>query len=370
MPGNERLLFTSHTQSLNRMPPKNHHTTIYQVATEAGVAISTVSKVLSNKPGVSVETRAKVQETIQRLGYFPSLAARSLPRGRTGIVAVVFAFPPKLLFTDPYLLQNMLGIKEALDAAECNMLLSTGREADPTSSFDRLLRSRYFDGAILLETTDIHKLDLHLKIVKHHNLPWVMMGFPGGLESSNAVYADDYSGGRAIAQHLTGLGHRSFAIVSTITRPSGVDERVRGFQEHLQSKGITVDPDLCFYGDFSEESGYKFARSLLYRPNRPSAIFAVNDRIALGIIKWAQEQGLRVPDDFSIVGFDDIESASQAHPALTTVRQPGIKIGQAAANMVLRLIDGQSGPQQEIYSTELIIRGTTRPPLLIQPQTI
>ena len=148
------------------MPPKSTHATIYQVASEAGVAISTVSKVLSNKSGVSTETRARVKQAVERLGYAPSLAARGLSRGHTGIVAAIYAFPPKLLFTDPYLLKNLLGIKETLDEAEYTLLLTTAKEDDPTSSFDRLIRSRYFDGAIIMETTEIRKFALYQKLVR------------------------------------------------------------------------------------------------------------------------------------------------------------------------------------------------------------
>jgi DNA-binding LacI/PurR family transcriptional regulator len=300
-----------------------------------------------------------VQQAVERLGYIPSLAARGLSKGRTGIVAAIFAFPPNLLFTDPYLLKNLLGVKETLDEFDYNLLLSTAKADDPTSSFDRLLRSRYFDGVIILETSEIQKHALYQKLTRQ-NKPWVIMGFPGGIDGCNAVYADDFSGGQAVAQHLLSLGHKTFGIVSAMTRPSGVDERVRGFIETLQTSGIVLDPDLIFYGDFSQEYGYQIARSLLYRPNRPSAIFAINDRLALGIMKWAQEQGLRIPDDFSIVGFDDIESASLSHPALTTIRQPGIEIGRAAARMVLRLIGGEPAPLHEVLKTDLILRGTTR----------
>jgi DNA-binding LacI/PurR family transcriptional regulator len=341
------------------MTEKHTHTTIYQVAVEAGVAISTVSKVLTNKPGISPETREKVRQAVEKLGYVPSLAARGLSEGRTGIVAVIFAFPPNLLFTDPYLLKNLLGIKETLDEFDYNLLLSTAKADDPTSSFDRLLRSRYFDGVIILETSEIHRTTLRQKLVNQHK-PWVIMGFSGEAEDCSAVYVNEYAGGQALAQHLLSLGHRTFGMVSTVTRPSGVNERVRGFTETLKSNGIEIDPDLVFYGDFSQESGYKIARSLLYRPNRPSAIFAINDRIALGIMKWAQEQGLRVPDDFSIVGFDDIEAASLAHPALTTIRQPGVELGRTAAQIVLRLINGEKGPLREMLRTDLILRGTTR----------
>jgi DNA-binding LacI/PurR family transcriptional regulator len=263
------------------------------------------------------------------------------------------------LFTDPYLLKNLLGIKETLDEAEYTLLLTTAKEDDPTSSFDRLIRSRYFDGAIIMETTEIRKFALYQKLVDQHK-PWVVMGFPGDIPGCHTVYVDDYSGGQMVARHLLSLGHRKFGIVTATTRPTGVDERARGFSDCLKAEGIEIAADQTFYGDFSEESGYRIAPQLLFRPNRPTAIFAINDRIALGIMKWAMEQRLRVPDDFSIVGYDDIEIASLSHPGLTTIRQPGVEIGHSAAKMVLGLIRGEAVPMQEILQTELVVRGTTR----------
>lgn len=332
--------------------------TIYQVAAEAGVAISTVSKVLSHKSGISAVTRKKVEEAVERLGYIPSLAARGLTGGQTGIIGLIFAFTPDRLFNDPYLLQNLLGIEQALNELDYNLLISTGQPDDLGSSFDRLLRSRYFDGVVVMETNEINKLALHLKI-KDQNLPWVMMGYPGEIHPCYAVYADDLTGGQKVGEHLLSLGHTRFAVVNTTTRPSGVDERVRGFLHALAKKGLTIPPDRFYYGDFTLESGFQVAPAIFQQPDFPTAIFSVNDRMALGIMNWAQENGLRVGEDFSIVGFDDIAAACQSLPPLTTVRQPGIEIGRRAVNVVHRLILGEHPAHQTVLDTQLIVRGTT-----------
>jgi DNA-binding LacI/PurR family transcriptional regulator len=332
--------------------------TIYEVAAEAGVAISTVSKVLSNKSGISAATRQKVQQAVERLGYVPSLSARGLTGGLTGIIGLIYAFPPELLFTDPYLLENLLGIEEALIDLDYNLLLSTGREADLYSSFDRMLRSRYFDGVIIMETNEVHKMALHARI-KEQELPWVVMGYPGGIQPCYAVYANDFMGGQLIAEHLIRLGHCRFAIIDTVTKPSGVDERLRGFLQTLEKHAISFDPTLTFYGDFSLESGYRAAPDIFNRTDRPTAIFSVNDRMALGVLKWAQEQGISVPGEVSIAGYDDIEAASQSLPPLTTIRQPGIQIGRAVVDVVYRLIQGETPSLETVFDTELVVRGTT-----------
>jgi DNA-binding LacI/PurR family transcriptional regulator len=334
--------------------------TIYQVAAEAGVAISTVSKVLSNKSGISAATRLKVQQAVERLGYVPSLSARGLTGGQTGIIGLIYAYPPELLFTDPYLLENLLGIEEALIDLDYNLLISTGREADLYSSFDRMLRSRYFDGVIIMETNEVHKLALHARI-KEQDLPWVVMGYPGGIQPCYAVYANDFQGGQLVAEHLLGLGHRRFGVLNTHTQPSGVGERLRGFRQVLKKHRLTLDPELVFYGDFTIDSGYRVAPDILARSNRPTAIFSVNDRMALGVMKWAQEQGISIPGDVSLVGFDDIDAASHSTPALTTVKQPGILIGRAVVDVIHRLIQGEIFPMQTVFDTELVVRGTTGP---------
>ena len=334
--------------------------TIYQVAAEAGVAISTVSKVLSNKSGISAATRARVLATVNRLGYVPTLAARGLTGGKTGIIGLVFAFTPRYLYKDPFLLDNILGIEEALNDLDYNLLISTGSETDITVSFDRLLRGRYFDGVIIMETTEIQKQALYHK-VSEQNLPWVIMGYPQGISPCCAVYADDASGGRLLAEHLLALGHRHFAVVTTINYPSGVEERLKSFSQVLNRVGIQIDPALVFIGDFSFESGYQVAESILNRPDRPTAIFAMNDRMALGIMKWASENGLRIPEDFSIVGFDDIQAASESQPPLTTVRQPGIEVGREAATMLVKLIHGEPTLGQVLMDVEFIQRGSTGP---------
>ncbi|RPJ42307.1 MAG: LacI family transcriptional regulator [Chloroflexi bacterium] len=332
--------------------------TIYEVAAEAGVAISTVSKVLSNKSGISAATRLKVQQAVEQLGYVPSLSARGLTGGQTGIIGLIYAFPPEKLFTDPYLLENLLGIEDALIDLDYNLLISTGRESDLYSSFDRMLRSRYFDGVIIMETTEIHTLALHTRL-KEQNLPWVVMGYPGGIQPCYAVYANDFQGGQMVAGHLLGLGHRRFAVIDTHVKPSGVDERLRGFRQVLEQHGVSIDPACIYYGDFTQESGYRAAPSILDRPDRPTAIFSVNDRMALGVLKWAEEHGIAVPCDVSVTGFDDIAAAAISNPPLTTIRQPGIQIGRAVVDVVHRLIQGETPALETVCDTELVVRGTS-----------
>jgi DNA-binding LacI/PurR family transcriptional regulator len=339
--------------------PKSN-VTIYQVAAAAGVAISTVSKVLSNKRGISSATREKVLLAVERLGYVPTLAARGLTGGQTGIIGLVFAFPPKMLYRDPFLLDNILGIEEALMDLDYNLLISTGNDQDIAVSFDRLLRGRYFDGVIIVETTEVHRQGLYQK-VEQQNLPWVLMGNPQGIPSCYAVFADDVLGGQQLAEHLLYLGHRRFSIVNSEKRPSGVDERLRSFQEVLNRQGIRVEPGETFYGDFSLESGYQIAPAILDRPNRPTAVFSVNDRMALGIIQWAQEHGLRIPQDFSIVGFDDVRAAAESHPSLTTVRQPGVEVGRTVARMLYNTIRGEPTPKQIKLDTLFIARESSGP---------
>lgn len=334
------------------------HVTIYQVALDAGVAISTVSKVLSNKSGIAPETRNRVHEAIRKLGYVPSLAARGLPRGRTGIVAAIFAFHPELLFGDPYLMQNLLGIKTMLDEVDYNLLLSTASENNPASSFDRLMRSRYFDGAIILETSDINELSLYNRLMQQ-SAPWVVMGFPGEVREAHAVYADEYNGGRLAADHLLALGHRRIGLITASPRPSGVDERLRGFYDRLAKEGLQIEPSLHFAGTFEEKTGLEYAPLLLNRPDRPTGIFCVNDRVAVGVLRWAFANGLSAPRDFSLVGFDGIPLSAQYN--LTTIQQPGEAIGARAARMVMDLVEGRNVPLHEVLPVKLIRRGTTGP---------
>jgi len=334
----------------------NDRITIYQVAESAGVSISTVSKALSNKNGVSSATRQKVWDTAQRLGFVPSLAARSLTGGKTGIIGLLVPYSPKQLFSDPHLIGNIHGIEQALNEQDYNLLLATAqREHNPASSYERLFRANYFDGVIVMETQESHQQDLQLRLSRNEK-PWVILGYPAGITPCYSVYADDYQGGQIAADHLLSLGHRKISIVSSDPRPSAFDERLRGFETIIKQQGLILSELQIYFGDMTRESGHRIAKNLL--DTRPTAIFALNDRMALGIMDWASENGIAIPDDLSIIGYDDIPEAN-SHK-LTTIRQPAIEMGQEAVKLLFRLLNGENAPSRIVTPTILIERETIR----------
>jgi DNA-binding LacI/PurR family transcriptional regulator len=340
---------------------KSTNVTIYEVAADAGVAISTVSKVLSKKNNISKATRLKVMEAIDRLGYTPSLAARGLTQGKTGIIGLLIPETAARIFADPHLMGNIQGVEEVLNERDYNLLFATAKKTmDPGSSYERLLRGRYFDGAIVNETEEIYLHDLDIQF-SAYGRPWVMMGNPVGSDTCYAVYADDFLGGQLAARHLLSLGHRRIAIVNASPRPSSLLERIRGYQSVLSEYGLETDDPLMAYGDFTFESGYQIAPGLLNRRDRPTAIFSLNDRMALGILRWAQENNLQIPRDLSVIGFDDIPASANSTPPLTTICQPSIEMGKMAANLLFRLIEGEKPPMRCIVPTELVIRSSTGP---------
>lgn len=330
--------------------------TIYQVAAEAGVSIGTVSRVLSNPAKVSEATRSRVLKAIEQLNYTPSMAARGLTKGNTHIVGLLVPYTPAQLFKDPHLLGCIQGIEEALNEQDWNLLLATAtREHDPSSSYDRLLRSRYIDGAVVIETRESEAVSLHSQLEQQH-FPWVVLGYPVGIIPCHSIHADDFQGAQSMTNHLIKLGHKRIGIISADPRPIGFEERLRGHKQILAYYSLPFEENLLVYGDMTIESGYQAAAQLLQREGRPTAIFALNDRMALGAMQWVQEHQLRIPQDVSVVGFDDIPTANLSNPRLTTVRQPSIQIGYEAVKLLFQLIKGEKPPIRMVIAAELVVR--------------
>ena len=335
--------------------------TIYHVAEKAGVSISTVSKALSNKNGISATTHQKVWDAAQSLDYVPSLAARSLTGGRTGIIGLLVPYSPEQLFSDPHLLGNIHGIEQALNKQNYNLLLATAeKEHDPASSYERLFRANYFDGVIVMETQESRQHELHRKLAQNDK-PWVILGYPAGISPCYSVYADDYQGGQIAAEHLLSLGHRRIGIVSADPRPSAFDERLRGFESIFKQSSASAAEMPIFFGDMTSQSGCRIAPRLI--TTQLSAVFALNDRMALGIMEWASENDVDIPGDLSLVGFDDIPDANTRK--LTTIRQPAIEMGHEAVNLLFRLMGGENTPSRIVTPTILVERQTTQKKSLI-----
>ena len=333
-------------------------TTIDEVAKLAGVSPATVSKVLNNRPYVSAETRAQIERVIAETGFVPSQRARGLSKRRSYIFGLLIPYTPDQLFADPHLLECIRGIEREANAHDYNMLLSTARApAEAASACLRLLRSDVIDGAIVLETSDLQPF---AEMLDGQEAPMVMIGYAPD-ERLRSVHADDYGGALRATQHLIELGHRRIGVVGSVLRPFALEERLRGVRAALAEAGLALDERLMPLGDFSIESGELAGRALLALDQPPSAIFALNDRMALGVIRAARELQIDVPGQLSVVGFDDIPTAAMANPPLTTVRQPGFALGNAAAKVLFSLLDGQAAPPPAVIETDFLARGTTGP---------
>ncbi|MEA3309049.1 MAG: LacI family DNA-binding transcriptional regulator [Chloroflexota bacterium] len=342
--------------------------TIKDVARETGVSRQTVSRVINAQPGVAEDTRARVAAAIKQLGYQPNPAARSLTQHRTNTIGLIIPYSPDYLFSDPHLMEFMCGVDELAIQRNHNLLLSTAQKKNPAgklsaqkesfSAFERLALSGYADGVVVVETLASRAGTV---LLRERGISWVTLGYGTENESSQVVHADDRGGARQATMHLLSLGHTRIGVISGRKQSlMAVEERLTGYRQALSDLNLTMDAELLVAGDWSPESGTQAAAHLMQLDVPPTAIFAFNDRMACGALQYLQANGWRVPQDISLVGFDDIPIAQMLHPQLTTVKQPALEMGRQAARLLFDLIENNtllSTPV--ILPTELIVRGST-----------
>src|SRR5215471_9271555 len=330
--------------------------TIRQIADLAGVSIATVSRVLNGRNDVAPETREAVARVIRENGYTANRSARGLSAGRTGFVGVVvpLVFPA-------YFSGILDGAAEALFERDLQIVLSPTREQHDreVSVLDRLHGAT--DGSlIILPQESSHELERHLDNGFRFVVidPLVRLG-----ERIPSVSAANTSGADQAMRHLLDLGHRRIAQIAGPHGWLATEDRRRGYRAALASAGILPDPALEVAAVPEIEPGRKAAEQLLDLPERPTAIFAFNDNIAVGAIQAARGRGLRVPEDLSVVGFDDVELATVVTPALTTVRQPLAEMGRTAVSLLNRLLERQRFETLHLeLATRLVVRESTAPP--------
>jgi LacI family transcriptional regulator len=329
--------------------------TIREIAELAGVSIATVSRVVNGRDDVSDETRELVQRVVREHGYSANRSARGLSAGRTGFVGVTI---PKV---HPVYFSSILsGAAEALSEQDMRIVLCpTEHEHDREVSLLERLMHGTTDGALLVlpeETND------ELESLLNHGYRFVVVDPLKPLkERIPAVSAANSSGANQAIKHLLGLGHRRIAAITGPTGWLATDERRGGYHAALASAGIMPDPALEVASDFQVEGGIEAAGRLLDAAERPTAIFAFNDNLAIGAMHAARARGLRLPEDLSIVGFDDLEWAQHITPPLTTVRQPLAEMGRMAVSLLTRLLDNQSFEALHVeLATRFIVRGSTQ----------
>jgi LacI family transcriptional regulator len=331
--------------------------TIRQISELAGVSIATVSRVLNGRNDVAPETREAVTRVIRENGYTANRNARGLSAGRTGLIGVLVP-----LIYPAYFSAILAGAAEALSEQDRRVVLSpTGHEHDREVSLLERLMHGVADGALIVMPEESSS-ELERLVDGGYRFVVVDPIMPLA-ERIPSVSAAHTSGADQAMRHLLNLGHRRIA---QITGPRGwlaTEDRRRGYQAALASAGILPDPTLEVEAIPEIPPGRAAADQLFDLPEPPTAIFAFNDNIAIGAIQAARARGLRVPEDLSVVGFDDVEPATIVTPALTTVRQPLAEMGRTAVSLLNRLLERQRFETLHVeLATRLVVRESTAPP--------
>ena len=329
-------------------------TTLAAIAAEAGVSLPTVSKVVNGRPDVAPGTRARVERLLDEHHYSRGGQRR---HRRSGLVDLVFNG-----LDSPWAVEILRGVEEWGAIHETGVAVSSVRHGDARpASWTSALASHDTDGVILVTSEltgsqlgQLRSAGIPLVVVDPVNPP------PADLAS---VGATNWAGGLAATEHLLGLGHRRIAAIAGPVDYLCSRARIDGYRSALERAGVRFDPALVRHGDFQHEGGFLRGGELLSLRERPTAIFAGSDQQAFGLYEAARQRGLRIPQDLSVVGFDDLPVAGWVSPPLTTVRQPLAEMGGVAAQMLGELIEGLPLRSSRVeLSTELIVRESTAGP--------
>jgi len=335
--------------------------TIYDVAKESGVSLATVSNVINNGPRpVRPETRQRILDAIEKLNYHPNAVARGLARQKTHTIGIMFGVvESSKIVINAYSAAILQAVLSVASETGYNVTHLTAHWRGAEESL-RMFRDGRTDGNLIVAPPMDSDL---LTSLASLDLPLVAISPESGHDEISSVDIDDAVGTRLVMEHLIGLGHRSIAhIAGPPNLLSGVT-RLAVYIEALTAAGLEVRSELICHGEYSPEAGHANAKGLLSLKNPPTAIFAANDEIAYGVLEAAQEMGVRVPSDLSLVGVDDRPMSSRVSPPLTTVRQPFDLLGRRATRMLIDAIEGEiSKPQIESFAPQLVVRQSTASP--------
>jgi len=337
--------------------------TLKDIAKQVGFSVTTVSRALAGYDDVAEETRRLIVQTAEEMGYRPNVMARRLQKQRTDTLGFVIpTFGPR--FSDPFFSELLAGIGNEAASHDLDLLVSTRPPDTPeeAQAYERLVREGRVDGVILTRT---RINDARIAYLLEQNFPFTSFGRTRVAGEYACVDVDGESGVFEATRHLIELGHRDVAIILPPEDLMFSVYRWNGFRRAMETQGLTIKPTWKISGDLTEQGGYAVARHLLNNSQRPTAIIAGNDLMAIGAMRAAREYGLIVGQDLSVIGFDDIPLAEHAHPALTTVRQPIYEIGRHVCRMLVKMLKGEyltSDECQVLFDPELVVRDSTGPP--------
>jgi LacI family transcriptional regulator len=326
------------------------------IAASAGVTIATASRSLSGAYGVNPATRERVLEVAARLHYRPNRFARGLVTGRSQIIGLVISDIRNPFFADVARGAEDAAFAAGSDVVLCNSDLNSERQ----KRYIHSLMEKNVDGIIMNSITALDRTEQ--KRLAESGVPVVLLNSHEKNSPFSTVLADNVRGGRLAAEYLWKLGHRRFAHLSGPGRHGNLSRRAQGFLQFLQKPGRKATVSV-WHGGHTFDGGYNVARKLFSDRGDVTAIFAANDAMAFGVLKAAIELGVRIPQDVSLVGFDDVELASIAHPPLTTIYQAKYELGEAAVNILLAARSGkQKGPEHRVLGVSLVERESAAKP--------
>ncbi|MCQ6559165.1 LacI family transcriptional regulator [Paenibacillus mendelii] len=328
--------------------------TIYDIARKAGVSIATVSQVINGKGKISDKRRQEIYRIIEELNYRPSVIASALTGKKTFTLGLLI---PDI--SNPFFAELARAVEDCGSRSRYSLVIcSTDNKDDKVSGYLQLLQQKSVDGIII--GTGLEDIGI-LKPLLNKSIPVVMIAreMPG--VQLPTVIVDDYAGGKQAAEHLLELHHQRMAIITEQPKVSSSRERLRGYSDAILSRGFELPDEMVKKtGENLLKDGKSRALELLTDSNPPSAIFCCNDMIAIGTLQAAKELGIRVPEQLSIIGFDNTILAAVTEPALTTLSQPTEMMGSMAVEILIRLSEGESAAlERTVLKPDLVIRSST-----------
>ena len=333
---------------------KTSKPTIRDVANLAGVSHQTVSRVINQDPHVLPDTKQKVLEAINQINFKPNAIARSMASGRSNMLALITPNLVDVTFANAH-----EGAEFELRQKGFFLITSSSSTEEEFSELiEELIGHKRVDGVLLFNPYIDRR---HTRLPKDFPLVYI-----GGRERDDilySVYLDNRAASTEAALHLINLGHKVIAHISGPRSEDCAQERYKGFEDAITKSGLTLTQSLIDEGDWSATSGYEIFNKWLQRGTVPSGVVVQNDRMAVGVLRAARDAGIKVPEQLSVIGFDDMPLGSYFDPPLTTMRQDTYEIGRRAASLLLKVIQtGQTRPVHERFLADLIVRNTTAKP--------
>lgn len=330
-----------------------------EIARKCGVSKATVSRALADDPRVKAETKAYIKEVARRYNYRPHAVASNLARGRSKTIGMMLPAAPRTI-ADPFFLEYLNGVSSVLFEHGYSMLLPQVSPNDVQETITSLSAQGRVDGVVL---TEPRLDDPRIDFLKKSGIPFVFLGSTN-VSDVSWVDGDNVGGAYAAVEELFRLGHRRIAIITGEEGLVSTANRWQGYKQAMTDLGLDVDPDLVWQGDFTREGAYQVVKQRLAgeRALGATAIFASNDLMAIGAIQALQEEGLRIPEDVSVIGFDGVEVGKYLTPPLTTVQQPINELGRQVAHTLLGVLEEGKRCRQITLPVELVNPGNTAGP--------